>query len=111
MITALLIGVALLGLAYLAYKLTTAALRKYRQKKDTQIAIADFKDIIRNMPDKEKHKYSFDELEQMSDKQVIAEYDKNSDDFVQAQFIGPEGMDSNIEAVLKKNDGFIIIED
>lgn len=111
MITAILIGLAIAGFTYLTYKLTIAALRKYRKRKHTQIILADFSDMIRQMPDKEKRKYSFDELDQLSDEKVIAEYDEESDEVVQAQFISSQGMDSNIENLLSNNDGFVIIED
>jgi len=111
MITAILIGLAIAGLVYLAYKITTAALRKYRKRKQTQIVLADLGDMIRQMPDKEKRKYSFDDLDQLSDEQVIAEYDEENDEVVQAQFVGNQGMDSKIENLLSNNDGFVIIED
>jgi len=111
MITAILIGLAIAGLTYLTYKLTIAALRMYRKRKNTQIILADFRDMIRQMPDKEKRKYSFEELNQISDKKFIAEFDEENDEFVQAQFISSQGMDSNIENLLSNNDGFVIIED
>lgn len=111
MITAILIGLAIAGLTYLTYKLTIAALRMYRKRKNTQIILADFSDMIRQMPDKEKRKYSFEELNQISDKKFIAEFDEENDEFVQAQFISSQGMDSNIENLLSNNDGFVIIED
>lgn len=111
MITAILIGLAIAGLAYLAYKLTIVALRKYRKRKQTQIVLADLGDMIRQMPDKEKHRYSFDDLDQLSDEQVIAEYDEENDEVVQAQLVSSQGMDSKIENLLSNNDGFVIIKD
>ena len=111
MITAILIGLAIAGLTYLAYKLTTAALRKYRKRKQTQLILADIGDIMRQMPDKEKRKYSFDYLDQLSDEKIIAEYDEDTDEVVQAQLVGSQGIDTKIENLLNNNDGFIIIED
>lgn len=111
MIIAILIGLAVAGLAYLAYKLTTAALRKYRKRKETQIILGDIGDMIRQMPNKEKRKYSFDDLDRLSDKQVIAEYDEETGEVVQAQYVGSNGMDSTIQNLLSDNDGFVIIED
>ncbi len=72
MITAILIGLAIAGLTYLTYKLTIAALRMYRKRKNTQIILADLRDMIRQMPDKEKRKYSFEELNQISEKNVLS---------------------------------------
>ena len=67
--------------------------------------------MIRQMPNKEKRKYSLDDLDQLSDEQVIAEYDEENDEVVQAQFVGNQGMDSKIENLLSNNGGLVIIED
>ena len=73
--------------------------------------MADLGDMIKQMPDKDKHTYSFDELESLEDEQIIAEYDEENDEVVQAQIIGSEGMEQKIENAMYANDGFLIIED
>ena len=111
MLGAILVGLALAGLVYLAYRVTTAFLRNYRKKKQSQIILAEVGDMIHQMPNKEKRKFSLEDLDEISDEQIIAEYNEDTDEVVQAQFVGSEGIDSNIQRALNNNDGFIIIED
>lgn len=110
MLIGILIGLAIAGLAYLLYRLTVAALKRYRQKQQSKIVLGDMKDMIKNCPNKDK--YSFSELEEIKNEKIVAEYDPYSDEIVKADFVGKDGMDYQLEnAVNKSSKGMIIIED
>lgn len=104
-----LIAIAAAGLTYLSYKVTVNFLKKYRKRKNSQIVIAKLQDILRNMPNKEK--MSFEDLESFNDETIIAEYDEEEDEIVQAHFVGSEGIEENVENALDQNGGMIVIED
>ena len=107
----ILIGMAIAGLiVYLAAKLTIKFLKTYRKKKQSKIFIADMRSLIKNIPDKEKRTYSFDDLEKMEDETVIAEYDEDADEIVKADFVGEKGMEDKLEDALEINDGVLIIQ-
>ncbi|MGN0606601.1 MAG: hypothetical protein ACI4JM_08775 [Oscillospiraceae bacterium] len=110
-IASVLIGLAIAGLAYLAYRVTVSLLKKYKKKKQSKIVMANMGDLIKNIPDKEKRTMSFDDLENIEDETIIAEYDEDADEVVQADFVNQEkGMDRNIEIALSRNDGMFIID-
>lgn len=108
----LLLGsLALAGIVYLAVRLTVNLLKNYRKHKNSSIFVANVGEMIHNMPESEKHKKSFSDLEKMSDETIVGEYDPNTDETVQAHFVGDQGMDANIERAIHNNEGYIIIED
>lgn len=106
-----LIAIAVAGLAYLAVKVTVSFLRKYKQKKQSQLVMANMGSLIKAIPDKEKRTYSFDDLENIKDETIVAEYDEESDKIIQANFAGEQGWDENINTALKRNDGVILIKE
>lgn len=106
-----LIAIAIAGLAYLAVKVTVSFLRKYKQKKQSKLVMANMGSLIKNIPDKEKRTYSFDDLENIKDETIVAEYDEESDELVHANFAGEQGWDENINTALERNDGVILIEE
>lgn len=110
-LTGNLIALAIAGLAYILVKVTISFIKKFKKKKSSQIVMANMKDMIKNIPYKEKRTYSFEELEKIEDEVVMAEYDEYSDKLVQAEFVGDEGMDNKLENALKCNGGIIVIED
>lgn len=106
-----LLVVAVAGLAYLAYRLTVKVLRSYRKKKQTKLLMANMGALIKEVPNREKRTISFDDLEEVEDETIVAEYDEDSGDVIQANFVGDKGMDNNIENALNRNHGVMFIED
>ncbi|MFR5762817.1 MAG: hypothetical protein ACLUFB_00195 [Ruminococcus sp.] len=110
LVSALLV-VAVAGLAYLAYRLTVKVLRSYRRKKQTKLVMANMGALIKKVPNREKRTLSFDDLEEMEDETIVAEYDEDSGEVIHANFVGDKGMDNNIENALNRNHGVMFIED
>ena len=106
-----LIVAAVAGLAYLAYRLTVKALRGYRKKQKSKLLMANMGALIKEVPNREKRTLSFDDLEEMEDETIVAEYDEDSGEVIQANFVGDKGMDNNIENALNRNHGVMFIED
>ena len=106
-----LLVVAVAGLAYLAYRLTVKVLRSYRRKKQTKLVMANLGALIKKVPNREKRTLSFDDLEEMEDETIVAEYDEDSGEVIHANFVGDKGMDNNIENALNRNHGVMFIED
>ena len=99
------------GLAYLAYRLTVKVLRSYQRKKQTKLVMANMGALIKEVPNREKRTLSFDDLEEVEDETIVAEYDEDSGEVIQANFVGDKGMDNNIENALNRNHGVMFIED
>lgn len=110
LVSALLV-VAVAGLAYLAYRLTVKVLRSYRRKKQTKLVMANMGALIKKVPNREKRTLSFDDLKEMEDETIVAEYDEDSGEVIHANFVGDKGMDNNIENALNRNHGVMFIED
>ena len=106
-----LLVVAVAGLAYLAYRLTVKVLRSYRRKKQTNLVMANMGALINEVPNREKRTLSIDDLEEVEDVTIVAEYDEDSGEVIQANFVGDKGMDNNIENALNRNHGVMFIED
>ncbi len=107
----ILIGMAIAGLiVYLTAKLTIKFLKMYRKKKQSKMILAKMRSLMKDIPDKEKRTYSFDDLEKMEDETVIAEYDEDADEIVKADFVGEKGMENKLEDALEINDGVLIIQ-
>lgn len=111
-LAATLVSMAIVGLAYFAVKITVNVLRKYKQKKASKLVMANMRSLIKNIPDKEKRTFSFDELEKVSDETIVAEYDEEKDELIQANFANKkEKWDDTIDTALNNNDGIILIKD
>ena len=106
-----LLVVAVAGLAYLAYRLTVKVLRSYRRKKQTKLIMANMGALIKEVPNREKRTISFDDLEEVEDETIVAEYDEDSGEVIQANFVGDKGMDNNIENALNRTHGVMFIEE
>lgn len=105
-----LITIAIAGLIALAVKLTIKFLKSYRKKKQSKMLLANMGSLIQNIPNKDKRTFSLDELENLEEETIIAEYDESTDEVVQANFIGSKGMDDKLENALEINDGVLIIQ-
>ena len=106
-----LLGAFALGACFaLGVVLTVAVIRKFRIRHNTKILVADMEKIISNMPEKEKHTISFDDLENCKDKQFITEFDPVTNEIIQTKMCD-KGMDSQIQNAVNYHDGYIIIGD
>ncbi|MCD7810946.1 MAG: hypothetical protein LUG91_03685 [Ruminococcus sp.] len=114
MFLGLLAAAIIAGIAYLAYRVTTSFLKKYRKKKDSQLVMASVGALIGSATKKQKNRMTLaelDALEEHEDDVVLAEYDEDEDELVQQDFVDPEKwMDDNVETALDQNDGVLVIE-
>ena len=107
----ILIGALLVaGIAYLGYRLTVALLRAYRIRQVSKLLIANANEMIKNLSTSEKNKFSFADLEAMSENQIIAEYDPVNDEVVQIQLCD-KGVDEVLQNAVNQHDGYIVVED
>ena len=110
-ILALLISAVAIGaIIYLGVTLTAAIIRKFRTRRNTKVLVADMATFIKNMPDKEKHSISFDNLETYKDAKFISEFDPETNEIVQTK-ICDKGMDSQISSCVDHHGGYIIVGD
>ncbi|MBQ5989215.1 MAG: hypothetical protein IJL67_06945 [Oscillospiraceae bacterium] len=110
-LSAILAAAVIGAITYFTVKITVNVLKKYKQKKASKLVMANVGSMIKYIPDKDKRTYSFDDLEKIGKETVVAEYDEEKDELVQAQFANQyEKWDENIDAALKQNDGIIMIE-
>ncbi len=65
---------------------------------------------FKNIPDKDKKTFSLDGLENSEKETVVAEYDENTDEVVQANLIVSKGMEDRLNNALETNDGILIIQ-
>ncbi len=114
-LAATLVSMAIAGLAYFAVKITVNVLRKYKQKKASKLVMANMGSLIKSIPNQKERTFSFDELEELekvSDETIVAEYDEEKDEIIQANFANKkEKWDDNIDTALNSNDGIILIKD
>ncbi len=111
-LAATLVSMAIVGLAYFAVKITVNVLRKYKQKKASKLVMANMGSLIKNIPNKEDRTFSFDDLDKVSDETIVAEYDEEKDEIIQANFANKkEKWDDTIDTALNSNDGIILIKD
>ena len=106
----MLISLAIAGLVYLSEKVTVSSLKKYLRNKKNKLIMARMGSLIKSIPDKEKGTFSFDDLDNIKDEIIMAEYGEESDEIIQANFVGEQGLDENINTALEQNDGVILIE-
>lgn len=103
-----LLGALAVGVVvYLGVTLTASVIKKYRTRKNTKVLVADMETFIRNMPDKDKHSLSFEDLESYNNKQFISEFDPETNEIVQKGMY--EDMDEQISSILDRNNGYIIV--
>lgn len=106
-----LLGALAVGaLIYLGVTLTAAVIRHFRTRRNTKLLVADMQEFIKNMPDKEKHSISFDDLENCKGKQFISEFDPFTNEVIQTK-ICDKGMDSHVRSTVKDYGGYVIIGD
>jgi hypothetical protein len=99
------------GLKYLTQKITPSFLKGYKKKKSSIIVLlnSSFSSIFNNI-NKEERTYTTDQL--MKDETVMAEYDENTDEVVQANFASrTEKWSYSIDKALRQNDGLIFVKD
>lgn len=104
---AIAVGAAIVVLGVI---LTVQVIRTFRKRHNTKMLIADMEKYIQNMPDKEKHSISLDELESLEGQKIISEFDPYTNEIVQTK-ICDKGFDSNVEAAVDKMGGYIIVGD
>ena len=90
--------------------ITATLLRNFRIRRNTKLLVVDMNKFIKNMPEKEKHSVSFEDLEKCSGKQVVSEFDPITEDIVQTK-IYESGMDEQVKRVVDAHDGYIILGD
>lgn len=110
MFSVIIASLIICGIIYLGIFLTISLLKNYRKRKGSKIFIANVNEMMSEMTEKQKAKFSMDDLERMSDSQVIAEYDEVNDEVVQIQ-IADKGTEQKIKDVINQHDGYIVIED
>lgn len=114
-LAAILAAAAIGAIVYLAVKITANFFRKYKQKKSSEIVMGKIPSLIKNIPDKEKRTFTPDQLEaleKMEDETIVAEYDENTDELVQANWANHDlKWDSGIDRALRQNDGIILVKD
>ena len=106
-----LLGALAVGaLIYLGVRLTASIIRNFRIRKNTKLLVADMQEFVMNMPDKEKHSISFEDLENYKEKEFITEFDPFTNEIVQTK-ICDKGMDSHVRSLVNNHGGYIIIGD
>lgn len=96
-------------ITYLAVTLTISFIKSYRQRKQSKVVAADVKQLMKAAAkDPSVGRVSFDDLE---DGVVIAEYDEYDDEIVQVDCAKGNKVDSNVNNLLNRNNGIILIED
>ena len=103
-------AIAVGAVIYLGVTLTASIIRGFRTKKNTKVLAADMEAFIRNMPEKDKHTLSFDDLENFKDKKFISEFDPETNEIIQTK-ICDKGVDSQVSSILNKHGGYIIVGD
>lgn len=105
----LLLGALAVGaIICLGVVLTANVIRNFRTRRYTKIIVADMEAFIRNMPEKEKHSVSFDDLEKCRGKQFVSEYDPYTNEVIKTN-ICDMGMDAQVKSVVDKHGGYIIV--
>jgi hypothetical protein len=96
------------GLKYLTQKITPFFLEKYKKKDKSCIFIAKLGSILKYV-DKDKCTVSINKLKE--DDAIVAEYDENTDEVVQANFASrTEKWSYSIDKALRQNDDLIIVK-
>ena len=108
MILWLLGALAIGALICLGVVLTAAVIRNFRSRRNTKILVADMETFIRNMPDKEKHAVSFDDLERCKGKQFVSEFDPYTNEVIKTSMCD-RGMDSQVQSSVNSHGGYIIV--
>lgn len=104
-----LLGALAVGaLIYLGVTLTAAIIRNFRTRRNTKLLIADMQEYVKNMPDKEKHSISFEDLENKKDTQFISEIDPFTNEIIQTK-ICDKGMDAHVRSIVKNHGGYIFV--
>lgn len=104
-----LLGALALGAFFcLGVVLTATVIRNFRSRRDTKVFVADMETIIRNMPDKEKHSVSFDDLEKCKGKQFVSEFDPYTNEIIKSSMCD-RGMDSQVRSVVDSHGGYVIV--
>lgn len=96
------------ALICLGVVLTANVIRTYRTRRYTKVFVADMDAFIRNMPDKEKHSVSFEDLENCKGKQYVCEFDPYTNEIIKKN-ICDMGMDAQVKSVVDKHGGYIIV--
>lgn len=106
-----LLGALALGvLSYLGVLLTIRVIHNFRIRKNSKILIADMEEFIRNMPEKDKHTMSFEDLEKCQGQQFVTEFDPITQEVIQTKSCD-KGMDEPIFNAVKSHKGYIIVGD
>ena len=103
-------AIAFGALVCLGVLLTVNILRNFRTRRSTKILVADFGTFIRNMPDKEKHSMSFEDLINLKDKQIVCEFDPYTNEVIKTMECD-RGMDEQVERAVRNHGGYIILGD
>lgn len=107
----ILLGALLLcGLIYLGYKLTVFALQTYRRNKASKIFIGSATEMIKQMSQSEKNKFSMSDLAAMSGNHIVAEYDPTVDSVTHIELCD-QGTDDTIARAVSEHNGYIVVED
>lgn len=103
-------ALAIGAVVYLAIKLTVSFIKNYRKRKQSKIVAADMKAIVKEMAKNPSvKKVSFDDLDDLEDNTIIAEYDEDADELVQ---VGrTDDVDVSVSNLLRRNNGVVMIED
>lgn len=107
---AILGAIALGAMVYIAVKVTISFIKNYRKRKNSKIVAVDMKRLIKEQAKNPSvGRISFDDLEDMEDDIVLAEYDEEDDDIVQIN--NADDYDDKVDTLLRRNRGVVIIED
>lgn len=110
MIWWLLGALAVGALIALGVTLTVAIIRTFRLRRNTKVLVADMEEFIKNMSEKEKHTMSFEDLEKCKGTQFVTEFDPNTNEVIQTK-ICDQGLDAQVQAVVRGHGGYIIVGD
>ena len=109
MIWWLLGALAVGALIYLGVVLTVAIIRNFRTRRNTKVLVADMERYIMNLPDKDKHTISASELENSKGKKFISEFDPITGNVFQTK-ICDKGLDPQVQTMVNRYDGYIIVD-
>lgn len=110
MIWWLLGALAVGALIYLGVVLTVAVIKNFRTRSNTKVLVADMEEFIRNMPDKERHMMSFEDLANCRGKQFVSEFDPYTEEVIKTR-VCDMGMDAQVQYAINNHGGYIILGD